>query len=76
MAIGNNFTFTKPNFGANPITFLKEARAELLKVNWPCRKDLIQLTLVVIGVSIGAGLYLGGLDFMFTKLLEIFLSKR
>lgn len=77
MAIEDSFSnILKPNFGNNPATFFKEAVAELKKVMWPSRPELIKLTLVVIGVSVGAGLYLGGLDFAFTKLIEAVLTKK
>ena len=76
MALGDNFTVTRPDFGRNPINFFKEVYSELLKVNWPKRKELIQLTCVVIGVSVAIGIYLGGLDYIFTKLIGFILSKR
>ena len=53
-----------------PITFLREVRDELKKVVWPTRQETIRLTLVVIVVSLFVGLFLGGLDFVFTKLLQ------
>ena len=46
----------------NPVTFIKEVRTELAKVIWPNRQETIKLTLVVILVSLGIGLYIGGLD--------------
>lgn len=74
MAIGDNFTVTKPDFGRNPLQFLKEVRTELLKVTWPSRTDIIRLTGVVIGVSLAVGIYLGGLDFVFTRLVQLILK--
>jgi preprotein translocase subunit SecE len=53
-----------------PITFFGEVRDELKKVVWPSRQETTRLTLVVITVSLLVGLFLGGLDFMFTKLLQ------
>jgi len=56
---------------ANKITtFLKEVRLEMKKVNWPSRKETIQYTLIVIGVSVVVAIYLGGLDFLFSFLLN------
>ena len=55
----------------NPITFFKEARTELAKVVWPTRKEAIKLTSVVIGVSVAVGLYIGGLDILFTKIMAM-----
>lgn len=55
------------------ITFLKETRVELKKVNWPTRKQSIKYTLIVIGVSFTVAIFLGGLDFLFTWLISKFL---
>jgi preprotein translocase subunit SecE len=74
MAIGDNFTVTKPDFGKNPLQFLKEVRTELMKVTWPSRADIVRLTGVVIGVSIAVGIYLGSLDFIFTQLVQLLLK--
>ena len=40
------------------------------KVNWPSRQETIQYTLIVIGVSVVVAIYLGGLDFLFSFLLN------
>jgi len=52
------------------ITFLKEVKLELKKVNWPTRQETIRYTLIVIGVSTGVAIFLGGLDFLFTIILD------
>jgi len=54
-----------------PAAFLRETRDELKKVVWPTRQETIRLTMVVIVVSLIVGIFLGGLDFVFTKLLQI-----
>jgi preprotein translocase subunit SecE len=60
----------------NKITqFLKEARAELLKVNWPTRQQTINYTMVVIGISIAVALFLGGLDYFFEQILNTYILK-
>lgn len=59
-----------------PISFLKEVRDELQKVVWPTRDEIIRLTAVVIIVSLGVGLFLGGTDFILTKLFELAITKR
>lgn len=71
----DSFNITTPDFGKNPIQFLKEVRVELSKVAWPKRAEVVKLTLVVIGVSVVVALYLGGLDFVFAKGIEILLRK-
>ena len=59
---------------ATPITFFEETRAELKKVTWPQRQEVLRLTSLVIAVSVIVGLYVGGLDFVFTKLLQFILK--
>jgi len=54
-----------------PTVFLREVREELGKVVWPTRDEVIRLTLTVILVSLVVGIFLGGLDFLLTKLLEV-----
>ena len=56
---------------ATPVTFLKETQDELKKVVWPTRAEVARLTVVVMVVSLIVGLLLGGLDFVFTKALEV-----
>lgn len=57
------------------ITFLKEVRIELAKVTWPTRKQTVQYTLVVIGLSLFIAVYLGALDALFGYILQKFLLK-
>jgi len=54
---------------ATPARFLRETRDELKKVVWPTRQEVIRLTLVVIAVSLLVGIFLGGLDFVFVKII-------
>jgi len=53
------------------VKFLKEVQSELKKVRWPNKKELVKLTTVVIIVTIIVSIYIGGLDFIFAKLMEI-----
>jgi preprotein translocase SecE subunit len=43
--------------------YLVESWAELKKVAWPTRQTVINLTLIVIGVSVLIGGYIAVLDF-------------
>lgn len=54
------------------IKFIKEVRTELKRVTWPTRQQTIKYTLIVIGLSLGVAAFLGGLDFLFTYLLDKF----
>ncbi|PIR80439.1 MAG: preprotein translocase subunit SecE [Candidatus Levybacteria bacterium CG10_big_fil_rev_8_21_14_0_10_35_13] len=60
----------------SPVNFLKEVTDELKKVVWPNREEVIRLTAVVLVVSIIVGLYLGGADFILTKIVETIILKR
>jgi len=55
------------------VTFLKEVRLETKKVNWPSRKETIKYTLIIVGVSLVVGAFLGGLDFIFTTIINKFI---
>ena len=54
----------------NPVTFLREVKSEMEKVVWPTRNQAIQLTVMVIAVSVLVGAYIGGLDFILTNVLN------
>ncbi len=43
-------------------TYLDESWAELRKVSWPDRQTVVNLTLIVIGVSVAIGAYIAILD--------------
>ena len=56
----------------NPITqFVRESRIELRKVVWPTRQEATRLSLVVIAVSAGTGLLLGGFDYGIAQLFSL-----
>ena len=57
------------------VSFFQEVRVELSKVVWPKREDVVRLTLVVVLVSLIFGVFTGGLDFIFTKFLEVLVSR-
>ncbi len=57
-----------------PASFFREVLEELRKVVWPTRNEVIRLTAVVVIVSLMVGLFLGGLDFVLTKLLSFFIK--
>jgi preprotein translocase subunit SecE len=61
---------------ANKITqFFKEAKVELYKVNWPSKNQLINYTLMVIGVSVAVAVFLGTLDYFFGFTIKTFIIK-
>jgi len=54
--------------------YVSEVRSELSKVIWPKKEEVIRLTTVVFLISAIVGVYLGGLDLLFTKFLEILIK--
>ncbi|OIP56636.1 preprotein translocase subunit SecE [Candidatus Kuenenbacteria bacterium CG2_30_39_24] len=53
------------------VQYVKDSRTELKKVIWPTRKQATNDTLLVIGFSLGVAAFLGLVDFVLTKLLEL-----
>ena len=57
-----------------PVTFVRQTYDELKQVVWPTRKEIVRLTAIVIILSVLMGLYIGGLDWLFTKAVELLLK--
>jgi preprotein translocase subunit SecE len=55
------------------LTFLREAKVELARVNWPSQKEVIRYTVLVVVISLSVALFLGALDFLFSFLVEKYL---
>ncbi|MDO8570591.1 MAG: preprotein translocase subunit SecE [Candidatus Daviesbacteria bacterium] len=55
--------------------FFSSVKVELSKVTWPKPELTVRLTVIVILVTVVVGFFLGGIDFLLTKLLELILSK-
>ena len=49
--------------------FIDEAWSELKKVSWPTRDQVRNLTVLVFVVSFVVGLYITGLDAIFTRVV-------
>ncbi len=45
------------------------------KVTWPTKKETYNYTVLVIAVSLGMAIFLGILDFLFSKLITWLLTK-
>jgi len=52
----------------------RETIGELHKVQWPTPKEAWRLTKIVLLVMLVMGVILGGLDFLFTKLIGLILG--
>ena len=55
------------------LAFIQESKQELHRVEWPTKQETTKLTMAVIFVSLLVSAYLGALDFVFTKVLELFI---
>ncbi len=56
----------------NKVTrFLNEVRQEVRKVTWPTRQETIRYSLMVIVASLIVAAYLGGIDFVVSRFLDI-----
>ncbi len=55
----------------SPLIFASQTFDELKKVVWPTKLDVFRLTAVVVLISLFVGLYIGGLDLAFAKLVEL-----
>jgi len=49
---------------------------ELKKVDWPSRKDALQLSMIVVIISFLLGVYIGLFDFLFASSLQLILKLR
>ncbi len=59
----------------NPIAkYFFESRDELSKVVWPTRDQVIQLSLLVIGISLAMAAYFGLTDLLLSKGLDSLLG--
>jgi preprotein translocase subunit SecE len=54
--------------------YVKEVRSELGKVIWPSREQALNLTLIVVVVMVVMGLFLGGVDLIFSGLIQLLIG--
>lgn len=55
--------------------FFQDVLAEMKKVNWLTRKEIVQYTGIVLLATFVAAAFLGGLDYLFTEILKYFILK-
>ncbi|MCW7493213.1 preprotein translocase subunit SecE [Leptospira sp. 2 VSF19] len=53
-------------------SFIQECKAELEKVHWPTRQEIVSSTVVVLVTVFIFSLFLSASDFVFLKLLKWF----
>jgi preprotein translocase subunit SecE len=53
----------------NPVSYIKEVASELKKVTWPTKKQTIDMTIIVVVISLVVAVYLTGVDFFLNKVI-------
>ncbi len=56
------------------IKYIKESRFELKKVVWPTRKETINQTILVVGISVAVAILLGAIDYFLTKIVTLIIG--
>ena len=56
--------------------YISETIAELKKVTWLSRRDLLYLSGLVLLVTVVVGVILGGIDFGFSKFIQLLINCR
>ena len=56
---------------AKPVNFIKEVKAELGKVAWSTREELISSTIVVIVTTAIVAVFIGVIDLILSKFLSL-----
>jgi preprotein translocase subunit SecE len=59
---------TRGKRGNFVVRFLRETRSEVRKVIWPTRREALNMTAIVLGVTILMAAGLGLVDWLFSKL--------
>ena len=55
------------------IEYIKSTRVEMEKVTWPTRNGIMHDAILVVALSLGLAVFLGGLDYFFQFLLNRFI---
>jgi preprotein translocase subunit SecE len=56
------------------VEYLQETRGEMRRVVWPTQDEAINLTVVVLFITVLMTILLGGMDLLFGKLLNFILQ--
>ncbi|MGH2403987.1 MAG: preprotein translocase subunit SecE [bacterium] len=57
------------------VQYLREVWIELNRVEWPSRREMISMTIVVIIVLLVMSVYLGSFDYMYTVVIKRWLLR-
>ncbi|OHB15265.1 MAG: preprotein translocase subunit SecE [Candidatus Zambryskibacteria bacterium RIFOXYC1_FULL_39_10] len=55
------------------ISYIKETKGEMSHVNWPTKRQSMVFSLVVIIISVLTAFFLGLFDFIFSRILNLFI---
>lgn len=61
----------KPSIGAHIKKFFKDYKSELKKITWYGREQTLKSTAVVCAVVVALAIVIGGLDFVFYKVISL-----
>lgn len=56
------------------VAYLRQVSEELGKVTWPSRSEVVRMSGVVVVASLIVGLYIGGIDYLFTNLISLIIK--
>ncbi len=57
-------------------SFLKEVYVEMKRVSWLSRNDIIKYTAIVLAVTVIVSFFLGGLDYIFSSAIKMFILSK
>ena len=60
---------------SRPLEYIRSVRLELKQVKWPSHQTALKMTILVIITSTAVALYSGGLDYLFTTMLQQALNR-
>lgn len=58
----------------SPVSYIKEVTSELKKVTWPTRKQTIDMTILVVVISVVVAIYLTGVDLILKKVIATIIN--
>ena len=53
------------------VNYIRDSKQELKKVVWPTKKETTHHTLLVISISLGVAVFLGVIDYILSRVLEL-----
>ena len=54
------------------LTYFKNVRLEIKRTTWPSRNEVFRMSLIVIGALLFFGIIIFGIDWVMTRLLEVY----